>query len=229
DAGPVIDGTYTQVAAAEPAPELDDQAAAEPAPELDDQAAAEPAPELDDQAAAEPAGEDLVDPVDPSAFAPAAEPAAPESAPPPAESYMGEPAALVEACARGPLFVLGAIAELTRGSAVDLTRPVSRTLFAGTPVERTVNADLVTRMAELTGVALARKVQAASRVGAGPAGHPSVGWELVPLGLAFVGAVAVPSAGRLSGLASAVGGWLRRGATGAAQASSRIFSRRGAP
>ncbi|MCE9674098.1 hypothetical protein LY474_40545, partial [Myxococcus stipitatus] len=42
DAGPVIDGTYTQVAAAEPAPELDDQAAAEPAPELDDQAAAEP-------------------------------------------------------------------------------------------------------------------------------------------------------------------------------------------
>ncbi|MBZ4422017.1 hypothetical protein [Myxococcus sp. RHSTA-1-4] len=158
-------------------------------------------------------------------------PAASEAPPKPADSFMGEPADLVEGCARGPLFILGAIAEMTRGSVIDLTRPVERTLFKGTPVERTVTADPVTRMGELAGVAIARRVQAAAALAAekgdAAGGKPSVTWELVPLGLAFGAAVVVPSAGKLKGAAAAVGGWFMRGAAGAAAGVSRLV-RRGA-
>ncbi|MCY1003718.1 hypothetical protein OWM54_41900 [Myxococcus sp. MISCRS1] len=181
---------------------------------------------------ASPAG-DVVNPVDPSVFAPP--PPEPEAAPAEEpkreqrETYMGEPPDLVEACARGPLFVLGAIAELTRGGLLDLTKPVERTLFAGTPFQRDVRADPVTRMSELSGVAIARRVQAAasSAASAGTNAHPSVAWELVPLGLAMAGAVALPNIALVTGAAKAVGGWLMRGAQGAAGGVGNLF-RRGA-
>ncbi|TQF17229.1 hypothetical protein FJV41_04085 [Myxococcus llanfairpwllgwyngyllgogerychwyrndrobwllllantysiliogogogochensis] len=192
-------------------------------------------------------GPELVDPVDPSVFdrplgdaahddpSDDGEPdpghAGPRPPPQPTDpthpTYMGEPPELVEACARGPLFVLGALAELTRGGLLDLTRPVERTLFAGTPFARDVRADPVTRLSELAGVGIARRVQAAAASAAtdGGVAHPSVAWELVPLGLAFAGAVALPNVGLVSGAAKSVGGWLLRGAQGAAGGLGRLFSR----
>jgi|GEM_PF-6331730 len=211
------------------------QQAAPPPPSAPPPAAPPPEPEQ---------GPELVEPVDPSAFDQPPDDAAQEDAedkegvmdggampaepPDPSRpTYMGEPPELVEACARGPLFVLGALAELTRGGLLDLTRPVERTLFAGTPFARDVRADPVTRLSELAGVGIARRVQAAAASAAtgGGAAHPSVAWELVPLGLAFAGAVALPNVGLVSGAAKSVGGWLLRGAQGAAGGLGRLFSR----
>jgi hypothetical protein len=221
--GPVLDVPFSRV---------------EPPP-----AAAAPAPPPADAAAPGAPGPELVDVADPTAFPDLAPPGSPppdlgggaagttseppKSEAPPKDTFMGERADLVEACAKGPLFVLGAVAELTRGGLIDLTRPVERTLFAGTPVERKVAADPVTRLSELAGVAIARRIQAAAEAAgnAGEEGKPSLKWELVPLGLAFGAAVVVPAADRLKGAASAVGSWFARGAAGAAANVSRLLRR----
>jgi len=239
--GPVLDVPFSRVEASpsgESAPPVSAPAGAG-APELVEPVDPSVFPDLAPPVAASGAGtgspsaEGATGAGTPGAPAGGAEGAAAASAPkepePAGPTYMGENPELVEACAKGPLFVLGALAELTRGGLIDLTKPVERTLFQGTPLERSVRADPVTRISELTGVAIARRVQAAAaKAGDGASGKPSVGWELVPLALAFGGAVAVPSAGLLSGAAKVVGGWFTRGAAGAAAGVSRVFARRAA-
>ncbi|NTX62625.1 hypothetical protein HUA74_18395 [Myxococcus sp. CA051A] len=180
---------------------------------------------------APPASEpELVQPADPAGFAalgeeePVQEPAAEAAEEPsdPDTTYMGEPADLVEACSQSVLFLLGSLAELTRGHPlVDLTRPVERVLFRGTPVERTVRGDPVVRITELCGVGLARRAQAAVDAVDGPPGKPGIAWELVPLGLAL----ALPFAGAATGIAVAGGKVFMRGARGAAAGVGRLFTR----
>lgn len=219
---PAMDVSY-RVEHGLPGPELHDHQAAEP--ELGHEQAA--GPELGDHP--EPELEDVVDPSvfpDLGGVAPDDE-AEPKQEAPPADTFMGERPDLVAACAQAPAFVFGALARLTEGRAIDLTRPVKVTLFKGTPVERAVDADPVTRLAELTGVAMARRIEkaaaAAAEAGDAGGGKPGVAMELLPLGLAFGAAVIVPSADAAKGIGLAAVGWLLRGAQGAAAGVSRLF------
>lgn len=220
--GPVVDVPYSvgEPSQANPA-SVPAQDQANAAPEPAHQVEGETVPEVEAVA-------------DPSAFPDlgGADPTAPPPPPPPPrrppeESYMGENPDLVASCAQAPAFVFGALARLTEGRAIDLTKPVKVTLFKGTKLERSVDADPVVRLSELTGVAMARGIEAtaaaAEAAGDAGGGKPGVLMELLPLGLAFGAAVLVPSAEKAKGIAVAAGGWLLRGARGAA---TRLLGRR---
>jgi hypothetical protein len=156
---------------------------------------------------------------------PEEEPAAPKR--PPGESFMGENPDLVAALAAGPAFIIGALARLTEGGLVDLTKPVKVTLMRGTPHAREVDADPVARLSELVAVAMARRQEAAAAASAdGEDGKPSLWWEALPLGAAFAVTVGAPLAGVAKSAAAAVGGWFLRGAQGAAGGIGRALMRR---
>ncbi|AGC45454.1 hypothetical protein MYSTI_04154 [Myxococcus stipitatus DSM 14675] len=188
-----------------------------------------PPPPSEPPASAEVPPEEPVQPADPDGFASLGDEPQPEVLPPEepkGPTYMGEPVDMVEAFSQAALFLAGSLAELTRGHPVmDLTRPIERVLFKGTPVERTVRGDPVARVSELTGVGLARRAQRAMAAVDGPAGKPGIGWELVPLcaalGIPLVvhakGAVVSAARGYMAGArgaAACVGRLLRRGRGG---------------
>ncbi|MFP2960424.1 hypothetical protein ACLEPN_22035 [Myxococcus sp. 1LA] len=142
---------------------------------------------------------------------------------------MGENPDLVAACAKAPAFLFTALARLTAGKAFDLTQPIDIVLFEGTPVEKHVKANPVVRMSELTGVAIARRVEsaaeAAREAGDAGGGKPGVLMELLPLGIAFGAAVLVPSAETAKRVAFASMGWMLTGARGAASSLKRRLGR----
>lgn len=218
---PVVDVPYTQVA-----PPVSPLVEAEPpGPDLVEPTAADAGSA--EASAAEATAADDGGPYDAPEVD--AEPEDARAPRPPDETFMGEAPDLVAALAQGPAFVLGALARLTEGRAIDLTKPVKVTLMRGTPHAREVDADPVGRLSELIGVWMARKQEAAAaELPAGEVAKPGVGYELLPLVAAFAVTVGAPVMGTVRSVAGAAGGWMLRGAQGAAAGLGRVFSRGGA-
>ncbi|MGZ3458977.1 MAG: hypothetical protein ACXU86_10795 [Archangium sp.] len=139
-------------------------------------------------------------------------PAAPPEEPP--VMVMGQPIERVAHFAEPIQWFLKSLAELTKGTAFDLTRRHEGVIFKGTQAEREIQGDPCTRLTELLAVRKAAKVEVTEGEEAEP---ESPTWELLAYGAAVAIAIGQKQ-GHLLGKAASLA---KRGSIGAARAAAR--------